>query len=172
VSEERYHQAARELAQAAASASGLFADVTTGRPLLLGHSIGGAAAVLALVQRPAAAGAVDLDGDFAPGLAAPAPARPILYVTGSEADDPDRTRRRRAADWARLAANNPFARRLPIPEMRHHDVTDAASLPEALVTEARAAGRLGPLGGAQIRRRLVPMILALQAGANPPVTGS
>jgi dienelactone hydrolase len=157
--EARYREAAQEMSRAAAASD--FAEFAAGPTVLVGHSLGGAAAVLALAQTPSAVAAVNIDGDTPSNLAAPAPHRPILYITGNEDGDAARSRDRRARDWATIAGPNPAARRLAMPDMRHLDVTDAASLPPALTAKAREDGRSGPSGGAAIRSRIVSLILGL-----------
>jgi pimeloyl-ACP methyl ester carboxylesterase len=127
-------------------------------PLLVGHSLGGAAAVAALAEVREARGAIDIDGDFLPGLARRAPARPILYITGDERGDDVAVRQRRSADWRQVSAGNAGARRLALARMRHFDVADAAALPAALIPQRNRNTRFGPDGGDRIRHRIVAEI--------------
>jgi len=153
-SEERYAQAAEEIVAVARS----LGDGAEPAPafdrnciLLVGHSLGGAASVLALGKAPAFVAAVNLDGDYAGAARTAAPARPILYVTGTNEEEGERTLRRRADDWAIVSGGNRDARRLASAELRHLDVLDAALLPTALIPAHKREGRFGPLGGRRVQ---------------------
>lgn len=107
---------------------------------LLGHSIGGAAAVAALAGLPGAR-AVDIDGDFL-GVAKARAAGQVLLLSGRNPAEPARAEARRTADWQLIS--NGQGKRIVMPDMRHLGATDAALLPPR-----RRGGDLGPEPAAQ-----------------------
>jgi dienelactone hydrolase len=151
----RYDEAAHEIA---AAVRALVADRGIGFDracvIAVGHSIGGAAAVLAMTRTPDVAAAINIDGDFAGASRTTARARPILYLTGQNDGEGTRSRDRRRQDWMLVAGGSPAARRVEEPEMRHLDILDAALLPEASIPGARRRDRFGPLGGREAHRRI------------------
>jgi len=154
VSDQRYADAADALGRAARTlaAQGSLDGVAFDRGCLvaIGHSIGGAAAVLALTRSPVPlVAAINLDGDYSGAAKASAPARPILYVTGSDPTEAERSVRRRAADWALVAGDNPAAHRVELGNLRHLDFHDAALLPAVTIPSGLRHRRFGPLGGAR-----------------------
>lgn len=153
VSEARYSEAADELSRATAAVRDMastapWADVIdTGRVGLIGHSIGGAAAVLALSRTPSALAAVNLDGDFSAAANAPAPSRPVLYIAGLTDGERQASRDRRGALWKTVSNGNAQAIALQIPTLRHFDFADAALLPPSLMSDNRRRNRFGAIGG-------------------------
>lgn len=153
VSDGRYGEAADELVRAvatvreqAAQAPG-FIDAT--RFGFVGHSIGGAAAVLALSKAPEARLAINLDGDYSAAALAPAPPKPILYIAGLTDGERQASHDRRGKAWRTVANGNGRAVALQIQTLRHFDFADAALLPPSTMTEDRRRNRFGPIGGAR-----------------------
>ncbi len=124
-SEGRVAEARDALLRVAKAAPSLAAFGRATRIHLVGHSIGGAAAVAALAGLPGAR-AVDLDGDFLGVSNAPA-AGPVLLVSGRNPNEPARAEARRTADWQLVS--NGRGQRVMLPDMRHLGATDAALLP-------------------------------------------
>lgn len=148
-SEARYAEAAREFLEAlTASRDGGdpgLAIADTSRPVFIGHSLGGAAAVIALSEAPGGV-AVNLDGDLmrAPRLG---DRSSVLYLIGRNPAESDASRARRAGVW-REAAGQADAVALQIGDMGHFDFSDVALL-KANVPENRRPGRFGPIDGAE-----------------------
>lgn len=162
-SDERYAAAAAEIVSALGHLSRIAAApesagrIDAARPVLVGHSLGGAAAVLAAVRTGACA--VNVDGDFGGASAAAAPTGPVLYLIGDPALDRASDVARRDAVWRKVSARSGGqALALGIAGMRHFDIADAAHLPPRLIPEERREGRFGPIGGAAARRLLVDLV--------------
>ena len=96
--------------------------------VLVGHSIGGAGAVLAL-DHPLAACAVNIDGDYAGAAAVRAPDKPILYLIGENPRESEASRARRARVWTEVGGGLKDATALRVHGMAHLDITDAGVLP-------------------------------------------
>jgi len=147
-SRERYAAAADEilaaLARVRADGSPLFAEVDATRLAFVGHSLGGAAGILALSRAPGAV-AVNLDGDLPPGSAAP-PEASILYVLGQTAGEAERSRNRRADVWRGLSGGSDNDEALQVATMKHFDFTDAALLQARIPPDLRRP-RFGEIGG-------------------------
>lgn len=162
VSDERYSEAADEIAAAVAAVRSMTSlkrkdQIDASRPVLVGHSLGGAAAVLAAAQTGACA--INIDGDFGGATAEAVPSEPLLYVIG----DPDLDRAadvvRRAEVWHKVAAHaGGQAVALALKGMRHFDLADAAQLPLGIIPEESRAGRFGSIGGTKARRALVDLV--------------
>lgn len=147
VSGGRYRQAAAELVEAVALArSGAVAGIEGDRVAVIGHSLGGAAAVMALADLPGAV-AVNLDGDYNGPTRIPADGR-VLYLLGRTEGEADRSRDRRARVWREAAQGASDAVALQVPDVRHFDFADAALIQDA-VPEDRRRTRFGAIGGAK-----------------------
>lgn len=142
-SADRYAEAAGELKSAAEHVARLRG---TSCIALAGHSLGGAAAVLAAHDLPQAKAAIDLDGDFVGASVSARPMVPVLYITGDESRDSARTIKRRKKDWADVSARSRDPRRVVRPRLRHYDFLDAAALPRERIPDDRRA-QFGPQGG-------------------------
>lgn len=144
---ERYAQAAQELTQAVAAARAghpALVDADTTRVALIGHSLGGAAAVMALSSVPGAL-AVNLDGDFSGATAIP-PGAPVLYILGQTDGESDGSRARRSGVWRDVSNGASDAVPLQVVKLRHFDFSDAALLRHA-IPEERRRNRFGTLDG-------------------------
>ncbi|MFJ6024328.1 hypothetical protein ACIQC9_07005 [Brevundimonas sp. NPDC092305] len=117
-------------------------DIETPGADLIGHSIGGAAAVLALAH-PAARSAVNIDGDYLGAAADASPGKPMLYLVGENPDEPASADERRARVWGNISRGSPAARALRLPGMGHLDVTDGAVL-AALAADGAPLSRGDP----------------------------
>lgn len=176
--EERYGEAASEIVAALAALRGVAGGdgeggIDTARPVLVGHSLGGAAAVLSATRTGACA--VNLDGDFGGATARPAPAVPLLYVIGDPALDRPADLARRAEVWRGVAGSAGVqALALGISGMRHFDLADAAHLPPGLIPADRREGRFGSIGGAAAQRVLVDIVVqfveACRTGTKAPLS--
>ena len=143
----RYAEAARELIQTVA-------DIRTGRTVvegadptrvaLMGHSLGGAATVMALADTPDAV-AINLDGDYGAPTTVPT-SQAVLYILGQTAGEADASRARRAGVWRTASAGAADAVALQVAALKHFDFADAAML-QADVPEDRRRTRFGAIGG-------------------------
>lgn len=152
VGDARYGEAADAIGRTAQALAAR--DAIDGIPIdrrcvaAIGHSLGGAASVLALARSPVPlAGAVNIDGDYSGPAKAPAAARPILYITGHDQTEGDSNFRRREAVWALVANGQASARHVELADLRHFDVHDAALLPAATIPSRLRIHRFGPMGG-------------------------
>lgn len=130
--------------------------VDTGKVATLGHSLGGAAAVLAAARDPHILAAINLDGDFSGAAAEARPIQPILYLTsdpqergglsrlfGSAAKD----EARRANLWQQISSKSQQAVSMRIRGSRHLTFTDIAlASPQSIAQENREM-RLGDIPG-------------------------
>lgn len=124
---------------------------------VFGHSIGGAAAVLAATNEPKIKTAVNLDGDYAGESANAAPQQTILYITTEPPgigdtpiekwDESDRSETRRKGVWEKISANSKRAYRVRIAKMYHINFQDAALLPIDSMTENLRKNRFGAIDG-------------------------
>lgn len=162
-SDVRYSEAADEIGVALAKLrkiAGLrdekgLIDATS--PLLIGHSLGGAASVLAAARTGGCA--VNIDGDFGGASVTASPTGPVLYVVGDPGLDRASDVARRAQVWHTVSGRSGGrALALGIAGMRHFDVADAANLPLDVIPPDRREGRFGKIGGANARRILIDLI--------------
>ena len=125
---------------------------------VFGHSLGGAAAVLAAARIPAIRAAANLDGDYSGTTASARPRVPLLYVTTQppnrevaplDAWDDESNERRRARIWQGIAADSPRALRVRIGGMFHSNFQDEALLPVAAVPSKLRGTRFGSIDGAR-----------------------
>lgn len=164
--EDRYGEAMAELAKAmtalaqpAALGDGLIVDPN--RIALVGHSLGGAAAVAALADEGGAKLAVNVDGDFAGAAKGRAADRAILLLFGKHLDEPARSRQRRSDDIAEVIGNNGMAEYQAIAGMRHFDIMDVAALPTRRIAKAIEEGRIsGSAMNARLVRRVADFVQA------------
>ena len=121
-----------------------------------GHSIGGAAAVLAASGEPKIKASANLDGDFAGDSINAAPAQAILYLTTEppnlsgapfEKWDEDRSENRRKGVWEKIRANSVEAFRVRMAKMYHSNFQDAALLPPDSIPENFRKTRFGAING-------------------------
>jgi pimeloyl-ACP methyl ester carboxylesterase len=158
-SDDRYGEAAGEIAAALAALRGK-SGIDAARPVLVGHSLGGAAAVLAAARTGACA--ANIDGDFGGATAQAVPGAPVLYVIGDPDLDRPRDVARRAEVWRAVSARaGDQALALGIAGMRHFDMADAAHLPTGIVPEERREDRFGSIGGPRARAVLVDLVSGL-----------
>lgn len=126
-------------------------------PVLIGHSLGGAASALAATRTRACA--VNIDGDFGGASETAAPIGPVLYVIGDPRLDRADDVARRTQVWRAVSARSgPGAMALGVAGMRHFDLADAASLPVGIIPPERRDGRFGSIGGAGARQVLVDLV--------------
>lgn len=158
---ERYPAAAAELLAALATARAgghpALAQADTDRVAFVGHSLGGAAAVIAL-SRARGVVAINLDGDLNAAPTVPAGAS-LLYILGQTQGEGDGSRARRAGVWRDLSAGVADAVPLQVVSLKHFDFADAALL-QASVPPDRRAARLGAIGGAQAHALTADLISA------------
>lgn len=160
-SEARYAAAADEVLTALQSVrtggNPLFAQIDSSRVAFVGHSLGGAAGVLALSRAPGAV-AVNLDGDLAPGSSAP-PEASILYILGQTAGEAERSRTRRAGVWRDLSGGSDNDEAVQVVTLKHFDFTDAALLQSGIAPNLRTS-RFGEIGGDRAHALTVDLVAA------------
>lgn len=164
LSDEGYSKFAQDIASAVAEVPKL--DAVPGHPFaghldaarigVFGHSLGGAAAVLAAARMPSIRAAANLDGDYAGASADEQPRVPLLYVTtqppNREASpksdwDDERNEVRRAGIWRHLAAASPRALRVRVGGMFHANFQDEALLPVSAIPQKLRGTRFGSIDG-------------------------
>lgn len=161
VSAARYGAAADELVAALAVARSdgtpALAVADPARAAFVGHSLGGAAAVMALSRTPDAV-AVNLDGDLnaAPAVSGTAS---VLYLLGQTEGESDRSRARRAGVWRDLSAGVGDAVALQVVTLKHFDFADAALLQQNMPQDRRSA-RFGAIGGRAAHDLTVDLVAA------------
>jgi dienelactone hydrolase len=166
--DDSYAGFAQDIASAVAELPRL--DATAGRPFaghldtarigVFGHSLGGAAAVLASARVPAGGPAIgaaaNLDGDYAGDAAEAQPRVPLLYITTQPPNreaapksrwDDERNEIRRAGIWQRVAARSPHALRVRVGGMFHANFQDEALLPASAIPGKLRDKRFGSIDG-------------------------
>ena len=125
---------------------------------VFGHSLGGAAAVLAAARVTAIRAAANLDGDYSGPAESARPRVPLLYVTTQppnreaaplDAWDDESNERRRARIWQGIAAGSPRALRVRIGGMFHSNFQDDALLPAQAIPPKLRGTRFGSIDGAR-----------------------
>jgi pimeloyl-ACP methyl ester carboxylesterase len=168
--DDGYAKFARDIASAVAELPKL--DATSGMPFaghldatrvgVFGHSLGGAAAVLAAARTPAGvptiAAAANLDGDYAGASATAQPRVPLLYVTTQPPNrdaspksswDDEKNEIRRDGIWRGLADRSPRALRVRVAGMFHANFQDEALLPVDAIPKKLRGTRFGSIDGAR-----------------------
>jgi dienelactone hydrolase len=164
--DDMYDLQAFDVASAVAEVARL--DVADGEPYaghldlsrigVFGHSLGGAAAVLAAARVPAIRAAANLDGDYSGPAESARPRVPLLYVTTQPPNrevapldgwDDESNERRRARIWQGIAAGSPRALRVRIGGMFHSNFQDEALLPAAAIPAKLRGTRFGSMDGAR-----------------------
>ena len=143
-----YAATARALTEGEALAAGIAADrmdwlnatIDSQKIVFVGHSVGGAAAVLAASGNPMVKGAVNLDGDYANEAASARPTVPVLYMLSYAPDEAASSIARRAEVWRQVKAKSSAPLALQIQGFRHLNFLDAALLAEQVPLKARANG--------------------------------
>lgn len=166
--DDGYAKFARDIASAVAELPKL--DATAGTPFaghldatrvgVFGHSLGGAAAVLAAARTPAGvptiAAAANLDGDYSGDSATEQPRVPLLYVTtqppNREASpksswDDEKNEIRRDRIWRGLVDRSPRALRVRVGGMFHANFQDEALLPADAIPKKLRGTRFGSIDG-------------------------
>ena len=161
-----YDTMARDIASAISELPTL--DASTGRAYaghldldrvgVFGHSVGGAAAMLAAARVPEVRAAANLDGDYVGASAVEQPRVPLLYVTTQPPDRPaqpmsdwdtERNEVRRDRIWRHLASHSPHAIRVRVAGMFHANFQDEALLPASAMSRKLRGNRYGSIGGAR-----------------------
>ncbi|MDV6329224.1 alpha/beta fold hydrolase [Asticcacaulis sp. 201] len=143
-----YTATARALTEGRALAASVAADrldwlntaIDSQKVVLMGHSVGGAAAVLAASADSTVKGAVNLDGDYADEAASARPTVPMLYMLSYAPDEAASSVARRAEAWRRVKAKSSAPLALQIQGFRHLNFLDAALLAEQVPLKTRASG--------------------------------
>lgn len=135
-----------------------------------GHSLGGTAALVAAARDTAVRAALNLDGDPMGDVVHVRPRQPILFVSHelpemSEAPPaPDsawtvltrqgilRSEARRTGEWAAIASEAAWARRIRLLGFRHLDFTDATLASPLIVGPRLRWMRWGPIEGTRALR--------------------
>ena len=126
----------------------LGAIVDAARIGVTGHSIGGAASVLAASTEPGFACAANLDGDYIGAAGAARPRQAVFHLASSDAHEPNRSRERRARTWRDVSARSVSATLVRMPEAAHFNMLDAALLQAQMPADKRS-GRFGAIEPAQ-----------------------
>lgn len=182
-----YDTMARDIASAvaelpaldAASGQAFAGHLDLSRIGVFGHSIGGAAAVLASARVPGIRAVANLDGDYAGAAAAEQPRVPLLYITSQPPnraatpksdweDESNEVRRDRI--WRHVASRSPRALRVRVGGMFHSNFQDEALLPASAIPPKLRAKRFGEIDGARgldLTARLLAGFFAESLGGPP-----
>lgn len=125
---------------------------------VFGHSLGGAAAVLAAARVPGIRAAANLDGDYAGAAAVEQPRVPLLYITSQPPnraaapksdweDESNEVRRDRI--WRNVAGHSPRSQRVRVGGMFHSNFQDQALLSASAIPPKLRAKRFGTIDGAR-----------------------
>ncbi|EGF91377.1 lipase secreted protein [Asticcacaulis biprosthecium C19] len=131
---------------------------TTNAPIgVFGHSVGGAAAVLAASRNPAIRAVVNLDGDYAADALMARPKQPLLHVRSVTPGEPANSVARRDRDWQAVSQASSSPQLLTLSDFRHLNVLDAALLASSVPQDRRhkAFGAVDGAQGLAITARLV-----------------
>jgi hypothetical protein len=129
------------LKQTAVKKNKIFSLIDTNKVVVGGHSVSGAAALMAGAMNNRIKAIVNLDGDVNSDFTESKPVQPILYITTQpqEADDlnvntwnEDRSEKRRDKDFVNNSSASKNTFRLKIPEMYHSDFLDVAILKDSI----------------------------------------
>lgn len=130
----------------------------TDRVAMLGHSLGGASAVIAAGQDPRLRGAIDWDGTLFGSLPPSGLSQPVLYMSEANATDPSWL-----AAWPQLKGPKLW---VSVAKTTHESFLDALTLLQAAGQNTAAfAGLLGTIAPAEIVRILAVYTTAWMNGA-------
>ncbi|MGY3038579.1 hypothetical protein ACVWWQ_000166 [Rhodanobacter sp. TND4EL1] len=185
--DESYDTVAQDIASAIAELSAL--DVAPGEPWTghlemgrvgaFGHSVGGAAAILASARVAEVRAAANLDGDFMGAAADARPHVPLLYVSSQppgRAAQPisdwssEHNEVRRDRVWRSVASQSPRAFRVRVAGMFHANFEDFALLPPAAMPRKLRENNYGSISGARgldLTTRLLAAFFAETLGGPP-----
>lgn len=113
---------------------------------ILGHSLGGAAALLAAHRDKRIRAAANLDGDYGGGTSDAKPDQPLLYAVSVDPMEPAHSLERRRQVWSSVSGRSRSATVVRLSTFRHLDFLDAA-LAKELIPVDRRQGRFGPIDG-------------------------
>lgn len=124
---------------------------------VMGHSVGGAAAVLAASRIPTIHAVVNLDGDYADDALTARPKQPLLHVRSVTPGEPADSVARRERDWKTVSHASSQPKLETLPTFRHLNFLDAALLAPHVPEDRRrkAFGEVDPGQGLTIAVRLV-----------------
>ncbi|ESQ88485.1 hypothetical protein ABAC460_15750 [Asticcacaulis sp. AC460] len=124
---------------------------------VFGHSVGGAAAVLAASRNPAIRAVVNLDGDYADDALAARPKQPLLHVRSITPGEPANSIARSERDWAAVSQASAAPHLVQRADFRHLNFLDAALLSGHVPQDRRrkAFGEVDPAKGLAITANLV-----------------
>jgi len=130
----------------------LFSQLDEQRIFVAGHSVSGAAALIAAQHNSQIKGVINLDGDVNDSFSDIQPAQPVLYITTQppgSGNNPldwsdDRSEKRRDGFFSNTSKNSRLAIRIKIPSMYHLDFVDAAAFKSELpdLTNSRSFGSI------------------------------
>lgn len=127
-------------------------EISTDRIGMLGHSLGGAAAVLAAGQDPRLRGVINLDGPFFGSLPASGLSTPVLYVATEREDDP-----RMLKVWPELTGPKLW---IKVADLAHEGMVD---LPTMLQAAGQYTGDFADLFGSMTPDEWVRILAAYTA---------
>ena len=132
-------------------------EFSTDRVAMLGHSLGGSAAVIAAGQDPRVRGAIDWDGTLFGSLPPSGLSQPVLYMSEANATDPTWL-----AAWPKLKGPKLW---VTIANTTHESFLDASTLLQTAGQDMSAfAGLLGTIAPAEIVQILAAYTTAWMNG--------
>lgn len=164
---------------AAATEQALGGHLDLSRIGAFGHSLGGAAAVLASARVPGIRAAANLDGDYGGAAAVEQPRVPLLYVTSQPPNraaapksdwEDESNEMRRDRIWRNLANRSARAQRVRVGGMLHANFQDEALLPASSMPRTLRDSRFGSIDGARgldLTVRLLAGFFAESLGGPP-----